>query len=144
MGVEFMIEINKSSIETFRKDSEKKYPFEACGILIGSNENPIKIIEALPAENINPEKRGDRYEVNPLDIINADRKARKNNCEIVGFYHSHPDTPPIPSQFDLQRAWKDYIYVIISISKGKLSNLKTFRLNENKNEFEEMSINKIG
>ena len=144
MGVEFMIKINKSSIETFRKDSEKKYPFEACGILIGSNKNHIKITEAFPAGNINPEKRGDRYKVNPLDIINADRKARKNNCEIVGFYNSHPDSPLTSSQFDLQRTWEDYIYLIISVLKGKLSNLKAFRLNENKNEFEEISINKIG
>lgn len=70
-------------------------------------------------------------------------KHAKNNWKIVGFYHSHPDSPQIPGKFDLQITWEDYIYIIISALKGKFSNFKSFRLIENKKEFEEISINKI-
>src|ERR1700737_704776 len=91
------------------------YPNEGCGVLIGAlADGRMEIVEATSARNMNTERARDRYDMDPRDIVVADREARQRGLDVVGFWHSHPDHPARPSQFDTDRAWIDYVYVIVN------------------------------
>ena len=76
----------------------------------------------------NTERARDRYLLDPADIVRADRDARARGLDIVGFWHSHPDHPARPSQFDTDHAWVDYVYVIVNTTAGGAGDLNGFTL----------------
>ena len=104
-------DINRIIIENIKRC----YPHEGCGILVGK-DRIVKMV--YNTTNIIKDRAHDRYEIDPKEFIEIDRKASENSLEIIGFYHSHPDHPPLPSQFDKERAWPDYIYLILAISNN--------------------------
>jgi len=92
------------------------YPDEICGLMLGTDR---VVTEVRRARNIIVERSRDRYEIDPLDQIRIQREADAAGLDIVGYYHSHPDHPAQASRFDTERAWAGYVYVIVSIEKGK-------------------------
>jgi proteasome lid subunit RPN8/RPN11 len=107
------------------------YPHECCGILVGTSGNGEEgtvIFQAIVAENVAAaERHRDRYVVDPLAILRADRQARDAGLEIVGFYHSHPDHPAIPSATDGELAWPAYLYVIVSVEREGVAGMRAWR-----------------
>ncbi len=102
--------------------AEAAYPEEGCGVLLGlPAEGLTRVTEVLEGHNLVQERRLDRYELDPRDIILAERRARSLGQEVVGFFHTHPDHPARPSQFDTDRAWPGYHYVVISVERGRLA-----------------------
>ncbi len=96
---------------------EASYPFEACGLLVGRvGDTRIDTVRICPARNLNRERPEDRYLLDPQDFLAADQAARAQGLEIVGFWHSHPNSPARPSQTDLESAWEGYSYLIISVT----------------------------
>jgi proteasome lid subunit RPN8/RPN11 len=106
--------------EGMRRMGESAYPYEGCGILIGRPGSPAEVTEVRGATNTRgPEDRGrDRYLMDPADIMRAQRDADDDGLDIVGFWHTHPDHPSRPSQYDADHAWPGYVYVIISVQQG--------------------------
>lgn len=132
------MEIEKEVWEKIIKLSEQGYPFEVCGILVGKIEKDKKRITMVyPTENINRERARDRYEIDPREILRTEEKIRACGKEIIGFFHSHPDNPPIPSIFDRKRAWPLYSYIIVSIDEGRFKTARSWVLNDEDGEFEE-------
>ena len=72
----------------------------------------------------------DRYELDPLAIVRAERAAREAGLDVVGFWHSHPDHPAEPSRLDTERAWADYLYVIVSTSSSGAGAVRGWRLGD--------------
>jgi len=58
------------------------------------------------------------------------KDAESRGLEIIGFAHSHPDHPPIPSRFDADHGWSFYSYVVASVQKGTLREARSWRLDE--------------
>ncbi|MFH1259433.1 MAG: M67 family metallopeptidase [Elusimicrobiota bacterium] len=114
------------------------YPEEGCGFLLGVRQPDKKVIKIWPAKNVNPDRRGDRYEISPAEFYQIEKKAEQEKLEIVGFYHTHPDHPVYPSGFDLSRAWENYSYFILAVSKEKIE-VKSWALNLER-RFEEEEI----
>src|SRR5437773_12439588 len=77
------------------------------------------VSEVKRARNIIVERARDRYEIDPRDHIRIQREADSAGLDIVGYYHTHPDHPAQASRFDTERAWAGYVYVIVSVEKGK-------------------------
>ncbi len=77
------------------------------------------VTDVRRARNIIVERSRDRYEIDPLDQIRIQREADAAGLDVIGYYHSHPDHPAQASRFDTERAWAGYVYVIVSIEKGK-------------------------
>lgn len=127
----------KTSFEEIAKHCAAGYPHEACGILIGSGQ---KVERIFPAKNLNRERARDRYELDPADFRTADEAARRQDLEIIGFYHSHPDHPPDASPTDTERAWEGYCYLIVSVYKGKVDKFKCWRLNGDKMMEEKLEV----
>lgn len=104
-----------------RRVGEAAYPYEGCGILVGRPGSPSEVAELRPGHNLRgPEDRArDRYILDPADILRAQRQADGAGLDIVGFWHTHPDHPSSPSQYDADHAWAGYVYVIISVQAGR-------------------------
>jgi proteasome lid subunit RPN8/RPN11 len=104
-----------------RRLGEAAYPHEGCGILVGRPGSPSQVTEVRPGHNLRgPEDRaGDRYVLDPADILRAQREADGAGLDIIGFWHTHPDHPSQPSQYDADHAWPGYVYVIISVQRGR-------------------------
>lgn len=71
-----------------------------------------------------------RYAIAPADLLQAQREARLRHLDIIGIYHSHPDHPAIPSEFDRVYAWHQYSYIIVSVQNGKACDLLCWSLND--------------
>jgi proteasome lid subunit RPN8/RPN11 len=78
--------------------------------------------------------------VRPDDYRVAEKRAREAGLDLLGFYHSHPDHPARPSQFDLDHAWPSFSYVIVSVMAGEDKLLTSWRLQEDRSAFDEESV----
>ena len=120
------------------------YPEECCGILIGrplgNGEEGAMVERLLSAQNARGESRGNRYLIEPQTILAAQREAQAANLDIVGYYHSHPDHPAVPSEFDREHAWPGYSYLIVSVLDGKVAAAKSWRLKDDRSGFDEESF----
>ena len=107
------------------------YPEETCGLLLGRcTEHRVDVLELVQAHNLNREQAQDRYELDPDALLAADIRARAQNWEIVGIWHSHPDHPARPSATDRARAWEGWSYVIVSVDRGHVADLRSWRLHQ--------------
>lgn len=113
------------------------YPNECCGALIGV-DNVVGECVSLP--NATEEGLRRRFLVHPYDYRAAERQAKESGCALIGFYHSHPDHPARPSQYDLDYAWPVFVYVIITIEKGEPGAMTSWRLREDRSAFDEAPI----
>ena len=110
------MKINRPAFEAIQAHGSEGYPDEICGLMLG---NDHVVTDVRRARNIIVERSRDRYEIDPLDQIRIQREADAAGLDVVGYYHSHPDHPAQASRFDTERAWAGYVYVIVSIEKGK-------------------------
>lgn len=119
--------------------AKEGYPYESCGLLVGRGdaEGGPRVVRLAPAKNLRQERAADRYLLDPDDFMAADRAAQADGLEIVGIWHSHPDSPAWPSVTDLEAAWEGYSYVIVSLSQGRLAEVRSWRLGEERLFLEE-------
>ena len=95
----------------------------------------------LPAENIRGgEEQHNRFTISPRDFMRAEKAARAQGLDIVGFYHSHPDHPARPSAYDLEHAWPVYSYAIVSVLAGRDDLLTSWVLKEDRSAFDEQPV----
>jgi proteasome lid subunit RPN8/RPN11 len=117
-----------------------RYPREACGLLIGVQREDGRWVErATEARNLDHERPRDRYELDPQDFLAADELARRAGMELVGVWHTHPGHPARPSQTDHAAAWPGWSYVIVSVSRAGVEEVRSWRLNGD-GDFEEEVI----
>ena len=115
------------------------YPFETCGVLIGEyRENTTFVQKIIGCNNLNTERASDRFLLDPDDFLNAELNAKSDQLDIVGIWHSHPDHPAIPSPTDLEAAWPNWSYLISSVSSNGIEKTRSWRLNGNHFEEEEI------
>jgi proteasome lid subunit RPN8/RPN11 len=120
------------------KSVEEAYPEEGCGILLGRRgQTADEVTHVLACANVDDEPRR-RYAIAPEELVAAQRQAREQGLEILGFYHSHPDRPAKPSETDLRRAhWSGCVYLICEVRQGKLAGMSAVRLGTSQRWLEE-------
>ena len=132
-----MIRVPKSVIETIRREGRRSYPEECCGALLGAAVDGFKDVRAaLPFANGHPGERERRYLVGPEAYRDAEAAARVQGLDVVGIYHSHPDHPARPSEFDREHAWPWYSYVILSVEQGNPSSMTSWVLADERDRFD--------
>jgi len=108
---------------------EGGYPNEACGALLGRVDGDTHdVTEFRGMRNTVVDRPRDRYALDPLEQLQVQKDADARGLEIVGFAHSHPDHPPVPSRFDAEHGWSFYSYVVASIQKGSMREARSWRL----------------
>jgi proteasome lid subunit RPN8/RPN11 len=124
-----------------RAHLESGYPNEACGALVGRSEDEeYRVVEFCPMRNTVTDRPWDRYTLDPLEQLRVQKDAESRGLEIIGFVHSHPDHPPVPSVFDTEHAWPFYSYVVASVSRGRLVVAKSWRFDEAARQFREQPL----
>ena len=99
--------------EAIRLHGQETYPHECCGALVG-RDGRVTATVALP--NTTEEGPRRRFLVRPSDYRLAEQRATELGGELLGFYHSHPDHPARPSQYDLDHAWPNFAYIIVAVA----------------------------
>lgn len=130
-----MLKISHSLIRQIYDHTEASYPYECCGVMIGTMGETKVVYAFRTCKNLNKERAHDRYEMDPLDMLRAGREFEDSPWDIIGIYHSHPDHPSRPSQTDTDRAWPDYSYVIISVQRGIVGSTQSWVLDEKEHQF---------
>jgi proteasome lid subunit RPN8/RPN11 len=137
------LRIGKDDLARIHAHGESAYPEECCGVLIGreGKDGDSAIVERIEAaDNERVDSRHNRYVISPQSLLKAQREARASGLDIVGYYHSHPDHPARPSEFDREHAWPGTSYVIVSVEKGKAVDCRSWRLRDDRAAFEEESL----
>ena len=109
-----------------RRHGEATYPDECCGALIGTADGVVS--EAFALDNETDLERRRRFLIAPSDYRRAEARADAAGLTLLGFYHSHPDHPAEPSPFDLDHAWPNMSYAIVSVRGGRAAHLRSWRL----------------
>jgi proteasome lid subunit RPN8/RPN11 len=124
-----------------RAHAREEYPHECCGALLGREEEEVRVVEqVIRLANERTDERERRFYVSPQQVLMAERQARKAGLLLLGFYHSHPDQPPIPSAYDREHALPFYSYPIVSVKQGEPTELRSWRLREDRSGYEEEAI----
>jgi proteasome lid subunit RPN8/RPN11 len=159
------VRISVAAVEAIEGHAREGYPFEICGFLVGlTTEAGRDIREAWPVRNAweeSAELRAemlagieaaggtagtDRWEaaseerrflVSPQDTVRAMKRSRDAGMDLIGVYHTHPNHPAIPSDFDRDAAWPEWSYVIVSVREGQVADFRSWTLVEDGSRFEE-------
>ena len=132
------IRLNSQVDAAIRAHGSDAYPNECCGALIGRDGT---VSETLALPNMTDEGPRTRFRVTPDDYRAAERRASELGAELLGFYHSHPDHPARPSQYDLDHAWPFFSYVIVSVRDGVSGDMTAWRLREDRSAFDQEELN---
>lgn len=112
------------------KDAQQAYPDECCGFLFGIDNAELRIITlAQPVNNANNTNKTRKFEISEKDYMKAEKYADEQGLSLVGIFHSHPDHPAVPSEYDLKAALPFFSYVIVSVEKGEAAQILSWQLN---------------
>ncbi len=120
-------------IDEIRRHGEASYPEECCGFLV-ARESPSetdglrRIVRITPMENRMEGARGRRFIIPPEELRSFETSLDGTDETLVGFYHSHPDHPAVPSLFDQEHAWPWYTYLVLAVEDGRAGELGAFEL----------------
>ncbi len=125
-----MLKLLEDAYENILTHAKDAYPHECCGVLggrgaeVGCAEaagvtHGKLAIEAVRLTNTNVERAADRFEIDPAELLKVEKELAEKCLDVIGFYHSHPDHPARPSEFDRERGWPEYSYVIVAVKGGK-------------------------
>jgi proteasome lid subunit RPN8/RPN11 len=137
------LKIATDLVEAIRRHGEAGYPHEICGLLLGRFESGDvrRVAELFPLENERDDSRERRYAVSGASIFRAEKRARELGLDVVGYYHSHPNAPARPSQYDLDHAtWPGISYPIVSVVDGAAADLRSYLLADDRSTFEAEEI----
>ncbi|MES1197652.1 MAG: M67 family metallopeptidase [Chitinophagaceae bacterium] len=126
-----MIAIEQQVKQIMAEDALKTFPDECCGFLFGLEKNNERLITGI--QIVNNAKEGDkkrRFEISAKDYLKAEQHAEKNNLQLLGVYHSHPNHPAIPSEHDRVAAQPWFSYIIISVYNKRVDAIRSWRLND--------------
>jgi proteasome lid subunit RPN8/RPN11 len=147
------IQLNNEQLESIHSHGEREYPNECCGMLLGradgdakevSDVVPLKNLrldsaraqELLPLDDPGRESEKNRFLIDPLEQLRVEREARSRGLDVLGYYHSHPDHPARPSNYDREHAWPWYSYVILSVERGNAAEMTSWVLSEDRLRFD--------
>lgn len=127
--------ISTNQLQFVMNHARSIYPEECCGFLLGLDGETRSVQGVIPAKNINQDSRTNRYNIDPMELVRADDEARRSNQTLIGIYHSHPDAPAQPSEFDLEHAWPWYTYLVLSVRNGEPKDASAWTLSEDRSAF---------
>ena len=139
------ITLTQEQLDAIRRHGESDYPHECCGLLIGSFASDGRKVgeEVYPISNAREETaKRNRFLITPEEMLRGEKHARSAKRDIVGVYHSHPDHPAVPSQFDLDHAWPVFSYIIVAVREGRAEDLLSWELRADRSQFDAEELRK--
>lgn len=137
-GAQGAIRLSPSAYAAIARHAASAYPYECCGALIGTRVGELAdVIDVRQLVNVTDEGPRRRFLVSADDYRACEAYAARVGADLLGFYHSHPDHPAEPSQYDLDHAWPNFSYVIVSVRAGTPGDLRSWRLRPDRSAFVE-------
>jgi proteasome lid subunit RPN8/RPN11 len=151
------LKINEALGKTIRQHGALDYPNECCGMMLGHVDGDHKqVSEVVPLKNLRHdparaqallplatpcvESERNRFLIDPKDQLRVEKEARTKGLDVLGYYHSHPDHPARPSNYDRDHAWPWYSYVIISVERGEPKDLNSWVLRDDRSQFDREDV----
>jgi len=149
MAETFQLCMSHDVAQRIRRHGVETFPYECCGALLGRDsvafensaqdvtrsEAAREVLELFPLVNRRDDSPHNRFAVTAEDVRDAEKAATAQGFEVIGWYHSHPDHPARPSDFDREHAWPWYSYVIVSVMAGKAADMTSWRLNDDRQNY---------
>jgi proteasome lid subunit RPN8/RPN11 len=138
--------LDLNMLEEMHLHSLSAFPEECCGLMFGNfsdtkDDRATRVVTIQRMRNtFDPAQRFHRYSIDPKEFLNIETDAEERGEEIIGVYHSHPNAPAKPSEFDRFYAWPDLSYVIMEIVDRKILDTKSWILKEDKKGFNPQEI----
>jgi len=133
-----MLVVPNHLIEQMNAHMEKAYPEEGAGFLLGE-QGQVREIVAL-SNSREDGARHNRFLITPEDYLQAELTADRLGLSLIGVFHSHPDCPNVPSEYDREWAQPFFSYIITRVDNGKAVNSRSWRLLEDRSKFNEEEI----
>ena len=150
------LKISPELAQKIRAHGAETYPYECCGALLGRDTSETgrttpsgldqsskrEILALFPLVNRRDDSPRNRFSVTSDDVRAAEKAAQIQKLDVVGWYHSHPDHPARPSEYDREYAWPWYSYIIVSVANGAPQEMTSWRLNDDRAAYasEEIAI----
>ncbi|MGB3681874.1 MAG: M67 family metallopeptidase [Rubrobacteraceae bacterium] len=135
------LKIGQGDLENIYRHARETYPEECAGAIIGMDVGDAKVVvDVWPAENTHEDERSRRFLIEPLQIKKFEDGAQERDMDLLGFYHSHPDHPAEPSEYDRDHAWPYYSYVITSVSGEDIEDTRCWRLKDDRSGYDEEEL----
>jgi len=135
------LKIRDEMLRRIQAHGVETYPHECCGALLGSDgDGTREVVELLPLANRRDDSLRNRFEVTADDVRLAEKTAHEKRLELIGWYHSHPEAPARPSEYDRDHAWPWYSYIIVSVQKGEPRDTTSWRLHDDRAGYDSESI----
>ncbi|HYL06375.1 MAG TPA: M67 family metallopeptidase [Thermoanaerobaculia bacterium] len=132
------LEVTAADLDAIGRHAERTYPEECCGFLLGEERGgATRVNRVVAAANERGDSRHNRFVISPETVLAAHKEARAAGLAVVGYYHSHPDHPAEPSEFDREHAWPGVSYLIVSVRRGQVDRARSWRLRDDRERFEE-------
>ncbi len=136
-----MITLDPKALEAIREHGRQAYPEECCGALLGTADNgSARVARIARMENARRDERRRRYVIEPLEYARVERQADAESLSVLGFYHSHPDHPAVPSKYDRENGLPFFHYVVLSVGAGVPGEAASYVLSEDRGAFEREEI----
>lgn len=146
------LRLKQAQMESIRRHGVRAYPNECCGLLLGHangaekevqevvpltnlRHDPERAQELMPLDEPGRESERNRFLIDPLEQLRVEKDARARGLDVLGYYHSHPDHPARPSDYDCEHAWPWYSYIILSVSGGEPKELTSWVLADDRSKF---------
>ena len=143
-----MIAVPGEVLEAIRGHGRETYPEECCGALLGkaSEDGHARVARGVRMANASREMRERRFSIEPLEYLRLERRAEELNLRVLGFYHSHPDHPAAPSEYDREHALPFLHYLILSVEAGSPGEATSWVFSEDRGIFEreELRVDHFG
>ena len=133
------LRLSAGLIDEIRREGERAYPAECCGVLAGRPGEVKEVLKLVPVTN----RRTDdphRYLIAPDDLRRIEGELRSSGLEVLGCYHSHPDHSAAPSAFDTAQAWPWYSYIIVRVDRARAAELTSWVLDDDRSAMNPESI----
>ena len=121
---------------------EGAFPNEAGGFLLGHMDAETVIIrDTVAVDNVFAiEEQHHRYAMTPADWMRLEDEAEARGLSLVGYYHSHPDSPAIPSEYDREHALPNFVYLITSVMMARAADMRVWRLQPDRAAFDSHAL----
>jgi len=140
------VNLNHSLQQQIFQHLEAAYPNEGGGFLLGaSNNGGVQITETIEITNVfAAEEQYHRYAMTPQDWARLEDEADTRGLSLVGYYHSHPDSPAVPSVYDRDHALPNFVYLITQVQEAKAVEMRAWRLRPDRTQFdaEEVAVSR--
>jgi proteasome lid subunit RPN8/RPN11 len=132
-----VIRLDAKTVAAIREHGRSAYPEECCGALLGTaGDGAVRVTRIERIENSSLEEKRRRYVVAPLEYARVERLADADGLAVLGFYHSHPDHPAMPSGYDREHGLPFFHYVVLSVGPESSGEIASYLLSEDREVFD--------